>query len=67
MHLIVRNDKPYAFKTGEKAHFAKIMVIRWVFVEILKRDMVTSADFTTVYCKKRASKSVLPLSLLDQH
>ena len=35
-------------KPGERAHFAKIMVIRSVFVEILSRDVVTSADFTTV-------------------
>ena len=52
-------------KPGEKAHFAKIMVIRWVFPEILSRDVVTSADYTTVYCKKGASKSFLSLSLLD--
>ena len=55
-------------KPGEKAHFAKIMVIRWVFVKILsRRDAVPSADFTTVYCKKSPLKSFLPLSLLDQH
>ena len=39
-------------KHGKKAHFAKIMVSRRVFVEILSRDVVTSADFTTVDCKK---------------
>ena len=54
-------------KPGEKAHFAKIMVIRWVFVEILSRDMVTSANFTTVYCKKRGFKIPPPPSLLAQH
>ena len=40
-------------KPGEKAHFAKIMVIRWVSVKILSRDAVPSADFTIVYCKKK--------------
>ena len=40
-------------KPGKKAHFAKIMVIRWVSVKILSRDAVPSADFTIVYCKKR--------------
>ena len=39
-------------KPGVKAPFAKIMVITWVFVEILSRDAVTSADFTTVDCNK---------------
>ena len=48
-------------KPGEKAHIAKIMVSRRVFVEILSRDVVSSADFTTVDCK-RASKSFLPLA-----
>ena len=43
-------------KPGRKAHFAKIMVIRWVFVEILSRDVVTSADFTIVGCKKKCCK-----------
>ena len=54
-------------KSGEKAHFAKIMVIRLVFVEILSRDMVTSADFTSVDCKKGLQNLFLPLSMLDQH
>ena len=43
-------------KPGEKAHFAKIMVIRWVFVKILSRDAVPSTDFTIVYCKKKGFK-----------
>ena len=38
-------------KPGEKAHLAKIMVIRWAVREILSRDVVTSEDFTTVDCK----------------
>ena len=48
MNLIVRNDQPYAFETVDKAHFAKIMVIKWVFVDILSRGVVSLADFTTV-------------------
>ena len=67
MNLFVRNDKPYALKPGEKAHFAKIMVIRWVMVESISRDMMASADFTTVDCKRKASKCFLPPSLLDEH
>ena len=62
MNLIVRNDKPYAFETWGKAHFAKIMVIRWIFVEILSRDVVTSADFTTVDCKKGLQNFFCPLA-----
>ena len=62
MNLIVRNDKPKALKPGEKAHFAKIMVIRWAFGEILSRDVVTSADFTTVDCKKGLLNLFCPLA-----
>ena len=48
-------------KPGEKAHFAKSMVIRWVFVEILSRDVVTSADFTSVDCEKELQNLLTPL------
>ena len=43
---------PLSLKQPSNQHFAKIMVIRWVFEEILLRDVVTSADFTTVDYKK---------------
>ena len=70
MNLIVRNDTPYALETWQKASFCKKSVIRWVFVEIFSRDLVTSTDFTTVDCKKGLQNLFfffLPLSLLDQH
>ena len=47
-------------KPGKKAHFAKTMVIRWVFIEILSRDVVTSADFTAVDCKKGLQNLFFP-------
>ena len=67
INLIVRNDKPYAFETWGKGSFCKIMVITWVFAEILSRDVVSSADFTTVDCKKGLQNLFCPPSLLDQH
>ena len=37
---------------GEKAHFVKFVVIRWVFVEILSCDVVTSAGLPLLTVKK---------------
>ena len=36
-------------KSGKMPHFAKTLVISWVLIEILSPDMVTPADFTTVF------------------
>ena len=49
-------------KPGEKAHFAKFMVIRWAFVEILSHDMVTSADYTAVDCKREFQNLFCPVA-----